>query len=296
MCIVFVGGCGRIGFGGGGEPDAASVDADNDIDAATRFTGRFGVGTIIAELTIDGIEDDDPSLTGDLLELYFASARPGTLGGDDIFRATRAFADEEWSAAVRLAGINSVAAESTINVSSNGLWLIFGSQRDDPRGDVYIARRDTRGVDFGAPTRSSALNSALEDFASWISDDGLRVLIHRREVGRTDFDVLVATRVSVTNDFERPVLIEGLSTTSSEFSATLPFGDSLVLFGLEDGDGGLFVARSEPGEFVFGTHEALEGPNTAANEGDPWLSPDGCTLVFARSVEAVRQIFQATCE
>ncbi len=41
--------------------------------------------------------EDDPALTGDELEIYFDSDRPGGTGGDDIWRATRTTRTSAWA-------------------------------------------------------------------------------------------------------------------------------------------------------------------------------------------------------
>src|SRR5688500_2363993 len=71
LCVLALIGCGRFGFGFGDDDEVS----DAAVDAPTPFT----MVAPIAELNTI-YNEDDPSLTGDLLEMYFDSDRPGSPG------------------------------------------------------------------------------------------------------------------------------------------------------------------------------------------------------------------------
>ena len=118
-------GCGRLGYDAlsneDGEADSGSntnltpVDASADPDGAPVLDaavpdaaplGPFRPPELIAELAAPGANDDDPSLTGDLLELYFKSDRVGSLDYD-IWRSVRPTPEDAWGPAERVAELSS---------------------------------------------------------------------------------------------------------------------------------------------------------------------------------------------
>lgn len=71
------------------------------------------------------------SLTRDGLELFFSSDRPGTLGGLDLWHATRARTSDVWSTPVNLGpAVNSTAGEGRSAISWDGMTLYFHSNRN----------------------------------------------------------------------------------------------------------------------------------------------------------------------
>jgi hypothetical protein len=75
------------------------------------------------------------------LEVVFDSNRYGTLGGQDIWTATRSSVDQPWGTAEHLGnGINSAGSESRASLSWDGTRLMFGSSRTGA-GDIYTSTR-----------------------------------------------------------------------------------------------------------------------------------------------------------
>ena len=72
----------------------------------------LGAPVEITELT-SGLGEDDPSLTADLLEIYFGSRRTGGQGFEDIWRATRSSKDAAWGTPENVTALNSSSAETT---------------------------------------------------------------------------------------------------------------------------------------------------------------------------------------
>jgi hypothetical protein len=76
------------------------------------------------------------------LEIFFASDRPGTLGGLDLWSATRESTSDAWSAPVNLGPtVNTTAAEGRSAISWDGTTLIFHSNRAGSV-DLYRTTRD----------------------------------------------------------------------------------------------------------------------------------------------------------
>jgi hypothetical protein len=87
------------------------------------------------------VQDARPNVRHDGLEVVFDSNRYGTLGGQDIWTATRSSVDQPWGTAEHLGnGINSAGSESRASLSWDGTRLMFGSSRTGA-GDIYTSTR-----------------------------------------------------------------------------------------------------------------------------------------------------------
>src|SRR5690349_18016791 len=133
-------GCGSIGDGNdcsgeacAGGADAAAGRADGTPVAQDAAPASFRDPEIV-EMLIDPVNDDDPSMTEDRLELYFNSGRAGGLGPPDIWRATRDAPGQDWDPPEPIDELNSTAAESDSEVSADGLTILFSSTREPTVG------------------------------------------------------------------------------------------------------------------------------------------------------------------
>jgi hypothetical protein len=110
-------------------PDGGT--ATHDLYVSTRrHSGAFSMPTPAAGLNTP-FNEEFAALTKDGLEIFFASDRPGTLGGLDLWHAMRASTSEAWSTPVNLGpAVNSTAAEGRSTISSDGTTLIFHSNRN----------------------------------------------------------------------------------------------------------------------------------------------------------------------
>jgi len=110
--------------------------------------GTFGPASLVTELsgttaTAALANEIQPNVRKDGRELVFSSDRAGTLGGQDIYVATRDTTKDPWSAPVNLGGaINTTAAESRPSLSRDAQTLYFG-RAPGPEGmsDIYAATR-----------------------------------------------------------------------------------------------------------------------------------------------------------
>jgi hypothetical protein len=90
-----------------------------------------------------------PALSADGLELYFASDRPGALGGpgdQDIYVTRRSSVNSAWGAPQRVPPpVSSAFFDITPTISIDGLALYFGSNRPGPFSppwpDLWVSRR-----------------------------------------------------------------------------------------------------------------------------------------------------------
>jgi len=118
-----------------------------DIYSSVRgANGVFGDPALVTELS-SSADDTFPLVRNDGLAMFLASNRPGTLGGFDLWSATRSSTTASWSAPVNMGPVvNSTANDQRPTISSDGTTIIFMSDRPGGFG----------GVDLYATTLSAA--------------------------------------------------------------------------------------------------------------------------------------------
>ena len=110
--------------------------------------GTYGAAELVPNVN-SMVDDGQPNLSRDGLELYFYSARtdlPGVQGGNDIYVATRAATSDPWSTPINLgSAVNSSASETRPSLSWDGTTLYFGSTRAGSN-DIYVTTRRRIGA------------------------------------------------------------------------------------------------------------------------------------------------------
>jgi WD40-like Beta Propeller Repeat len=125
----------------------SSAIVPGDIYASEkRLDGSFGSATAVAELNSAG-NDIQPNVRKDGREVVLSSNRTGTLGGQDIWVATREDVGDQWSAPVNLGlNVNTLAAESRPSLSWDARTLLFGrTPGPEGIGDIYVSTRTALG-------------------------------------------------------------------------------------------------------------------------------------------------------
>jgi hypothetical protein len=105
--------------------------------------GLFGPPTLLPELN-SPLNDQRPSIRHDGLEIFFYSSRPGGVGVNDLWVATRETLSQVWNNPENLGPVvNSASNEFHPSVSSDGLTLYFASSRPGGPGmnDLYVTAR-----------------------------------------------------------------------------------------------------------------------------------------------------------
>ncbi|MBP9664576.1 MAG: PD40 domain-containing protein [Pyrinomonadaceae bacterium] len=111
-----------------------------DIYQSTRNpNGTFNAPTNVAALNTTAL-DRGVSVRRDGLEIFISSDRDGSLGGRDIWVATRASVTAAWNPPVNLAGVNSSGTEQSPSISTDGSILYLVSSRDGLL-NIYTAAR-----------------------------------------------------------------------------------------------------------------------------------------------------------
>ena len=120
----------------------------------------FGPATLVTELN-SPLNENDPSIRHDGLEIFFQSNRVGSTGTAlDLWVATRGSTLDAWSTPVNLGStINTASAEQNAYLSSDGMTLFFSSDRPGGSGglDLYMSTRTLPTV------RSKNISVAADD-------------------------------------------------------------------------------------------------------------------------------------
>ena len=119
--------------------------------------------------------DSQAAISCDGRQLFFASTRPGGIGGSDLYRCYR-LPDGSWSEPVNLgAGVNTPDDEEAPFLSNDGETLYFSSMGHDSYGDqdIFYSRWDatrqmwTKALNIGPP-----INTAARELGFHLTADG----------------------------------------------------------------------------------------------------------------------------
>jgi hypothetical protein len=261
---------------------------------------------------------DNPTLTADLLEIYFTTDRVS--GNGDVWFARRSDPRLAFDPPSAVSEVNSDAFETSAAISADGLTLWFGSDRSGSVGttDIWMANRASRSAPWSTPpVNVVALNTTAEDIPRPPGQHGLVMPLSSKRGGAADYETFLATRPGSGAPFRMAVPVAELvysdrSTVDgflSDDGLTLFFSSSPFLFppdaGPRPGDGGptpdgggtpsadLYVAWRQSDHDPFSVTQPLDDLNTGGDERDPWLTPDGKTLYFTSDRDGTLAIYTA---
>jgi hypothetical protein len=115
-----------------------------DLFRSESHGGVFGTAEALAGVNSPTANDGQPNLRRDGLEIFFFSTRPGGLGMQDLYSASRSSVKQPWSTPVNLGPlVNSAAPDTRPSLSWDGTTLYFGSGRPGGEGDSdhYVTTR-----------------------------------------------------------------------------------------------------------------------------------------------------------
>ena len=274
-------------------PDGSAPDASAPDAGPVYASGPFGPPVEVTELS-SALEDDDPSLTADMLEIYFKTDRDGD---NDVYRATRTSVDDRWSAPSRVDELSSSSNDNTPEVSFDGLTIHLASDRGGGGVEIYRSTRASRSDPWEAPVRVDELSSSLADLAAAMDEARLALVMTRLDAAATDADLFVANRATVAEPWSAPVAIDELNTMMHEADAVLDTRGLLLFFTRTAGGTGgrdLVLAERPTVDAAFGAATPLTELNTDELEEDPWISPDLSVIYFSRQTSGERNIYRAT--
>ena len=262
--------------------DVADIDAPPP-DALPPM-GPFGTAAPVTALNT-GSSEDDPSLTGDQLEIVFNSDRAGGAGAGDMWTAKRASIGATWSAATNLTTLNTAGDDATPSLSRDGLQLFWTANGSKGAKDIWTATRATRADAWSAAVELTAISTTGDDAGPFLSADGLELYFASDAPGNDN--LYVAKRASPTDAFTTATQITELNTASPDHEPWVNGTRSFLVWtsGRVSGNDDLWMARRSDTSAMWGTASPISELNTAATESDPWLSPDETTIYFARGTD-----------
>jgi hypothetical protein len=172
---------------------------------ATRGSTSSPFGTPIA--MTNGADQESPTVTADGLTLYFVSARTGTMGSRDVWKATRATTSADFGTAVNVTELNSATDEMDVYVLPDGSAIYVSSARTGGVYEVYRATRNGTGW--------NALTLVFSRSPSYVN----RVVVAPNErtlVYQIGNDVWLTTRATRAEDWTNGTSLAMLNTANAD--------------------------------------------------------------------------------
>jgi len=268
------------------ETTAAASDEGNDDPLV------IGEPELVDGIHVVDVNDDGVTLTGDLLEMYFASDRTGVR---DIYRAVRESVDLPFGTPELILELSTPDfTEASPEITPDGLIMTFVSNR--PGGllgfDLYASSRDSRELPWNPPIILGKINSDFDEFGAFVlpTAEAFYLCTNNASQQVGNADLVRVIWIAPTDEFGETRVVEALSSAVDDCSAWVSADETIVIFTRPSpaGDLDLYISRA--------TGNGLSEPapivelNTEANEDSPWVSPDLSTLFFASSASGVSQI------
>ncbi len=231
-------------------------------------------------------EEDDPSLTGDMLELFW-------LRSGDVWVSTRSAIGQPWSTPLRVPELMTTDTEFRPAVSADGLTLYFARRPlGSTVGDIYVTSRATRSTPWAAPTLLQLdLNRPGTDEApGWSSPDGLTLFV-TATTARGDTDLFIATRPAIDKQFTSVPATELNSPLDDNWGWATSDGATIIFDSARNGNKGLWEAVRHRDTWIVERRVELD---TLSPEGTPWLSGDGTVMVFSTTRAGTDDLYIAT--
>jgi len=234
------------------------------------------------------LSEDDPTLTGDMLEIYFDR-------GGDIYHAVRASAALPWGVPLPVIALNSLSGETTPFITPDGLTIFLASDRPGGAGgyDIYVATRASRVAGWSAPQQVSSLSTSSLENGPATGPGMLELVLTSNRTGSADNDLYLASRASLGAGWGAPINLTAVNSSDVEGDPWL--GATVLYFtSTRPGKGGYDIFLSQRSGASFAAPVPVDSLNTSSNDGDPWLSPDLRTVVFASDRAGTWDLYVAT--
>ncbi len=238
----------------------------------------FGAPANVASLN-SASNDAIARLTGDELEVFFASEREGGAGASDIFHAKRASRNAAFGTPSPVTGVNTAGNEYDPAINENGLELVVSQYKDATNHfDLFLSTRASTAGNFGPGVALAALNGTDDDTEPSFARHDATLCFARRSA-----DIFCSD--AVAGAYGAPVALNALTTgfaglpfpTSSEDGLTMYFA-SIRPSGAGAAD--IWIAHRATLAAAFGAPVSVAELNSSADDQPTWLSLDGCRLYF----------------
>jgi hypothetical protein len=202
-----------------------------------------------------------PAISPNGLSLYISSDRPGGLGGVDIWVSQRTSIDAPWGPPQNVEPINTVYNEAAPNLTPDGHWMYFHSNRPEGCGgdDLYVSYRKDTSDDFAW---EPAVNLGCQVNTEFDDD------------GPTYFEDNETGRVTMYFNSNRPGGIGQANIYASSLGDDGTFGPAVLVSELSSQamDGRTAIRRDGLEMLISSNRPGSLGSN------DIWVSTRKCTL------------------
>jgi hypothetical protein len=154
-----------------------------------------------------GADVSSPTVTADGLTMYFVSTRTGTLGGNDVWKATRSNTAADFGNLEHLSGLSSSADEMDVYVVPDGSALYISSARN--AGVYTIWRAHNNGASFDAPVEVFSQSPSYVNRVV-ISPNELTMLY---QIGN---DLRLSSRASTSTDWQPGIALTMLNSPNAD--------------------------------------------------------------------------------
>ncbi len=285
-------GCGRRGelLGTIGTSDGAATDGTGP------QAPRFSTPRIVAAVSDPFARDADPTVTGDLLELFFMSDRIGVspMANADIWVSKRATASDPWAAPTVVAELNSTLEDYGPAVSLNGLRIWFTSTRGFTLGKIWRSSRATRSSAWSVPVVVPETDVAgFKDFSPGIDASETWIMFSSDRPGSSAFDLYSARSAGVNAPWGPATRVPGVNGFFDEWDPFVAQGGLVIFFtSTRQGAGDIFWSTRQSTTEPFAPPVALTDINSGAYDSDSTLSPDLTYMLFDSTRTGFSDIYE----
>jgi WD40-like Beta Propeller Repeat len=273
---------------------ATVVGTNQHSDPWSRPRAAFGPWsrpTSLGPIVNTTAHDQTPAISSDGLSLYMSSTRPSG-AGFDLWVSQRQAIDLPWETPVNLGPtVNSSANETGPNLSPDGRYLFFQSNRTGPGSaglaDLYVSQRvrSSGGDVWDTPVPLSSLNTPGIDAApNYFANTHGRPQLYFTSTRLGGPEDIHVSELQEDGVWGTPVPVVELNSPAQDGRSTIR-GDGLeIIFdSSREGDGttSLYVSRRDHWWERWSVPEKVAGAiNTGTFNARPVLSNGGRTLYF----------------
>lgn len=264
-----------------GSPDARAIDAGPP-DAMVPL-GPFGAPVVLGQFDAPAQLEDDPSVTGDLLELYY------NLGNVDVMVSTRATPGAAWGAPTEIfAGLGNVEAPYVL---ASGLTIYLAIGAGDNTFQLYRSTRATRVATWGAVqlVGSPISIAGSDELGPCVTSDDLVMIFASDRAANGVFRLYRSERATIGDAWGTPVALSSIvGADGVELDCWVADGETDLFFGSNrsGGTGNVNIWHAEgDGAGGYSTVTEVSELSTAnAVSADPFLSPDQHVIFFSKQL------------
>ena len=252
---------------------------------------RFAPPSLVLALSDPSADDEDPTFTGDLRELYFSSTRSDP--NSDIWVSRRATPVDPWGAPSLVPELSSPAIDRSPSVSLDGLQIWFSTTRANMFPQIWHASRASDADPWGTPAPVSELASVFFDGAPSVDAAETTMFFASYRGGAPTADIYSTTRPSAAWPWAPPARVPGLDTPLDENDPFVAQGGLVVFFALTHGmQTDLYWSSRRSTDATFPTPLPLVGVNSPFSDNDPALSPDLLYMMFSSNRTGNFEIYE----